>query len=99
MVPTGKRRSREQERYEIDVPGDGYRKLNDFDYDLHSAVWGHEPDTIVHSEGLGNGENLSVNDDQIATVFVSNASSDVMRAGLSDQQSKPRSRVVGCRSA
>ncbi len=34
--------------YEIDVPSSGYQKLHDFDYDLYSAVWGHQPNTIVH---------------------------------------------------
>lgn len=34
--------------YEVDVPSNGYRKLHEFDYDLYSAVWGHEPNTVVH---------------------------------------------------
>lgn len=34
--------------YEVDVPGNEFKMIQEFDYDLYSAVWGHQPRTVVH---------------------------------------------------
>ncbi|MEM9314753.1 MAG: winged helix-turn-helix domain-containing protein, partial [Pseudomonadota bacterium] len=34
--------------FEIDVPGNAFKRLQSFDYDLYSAVWGHQANTVVH---------------------------------------------------
>ena len=34
--------------YEIDVPRNEYRRIQSFDYDLYSAIWGHQPNVVVH---------------------------------------------------
>ncbi len=34
--------------YEVDVPGNAFRRLRAFDYDLYSAIWGHQANTVVH---------------------------------------------------
>ncbi|MBX2849163.1 MAG: winged helix-turn-helix domain-containing protein [Acidiferrobacterales bacterium] len=34
--------------YEIDVPANSYQKIQEFDYDLYSAIWGHADNTVIH---------------------------------------------------
>lgn len=34
--------------FEIDVPANEFKRLQSFDYDLYSAIWGHEANTVVH---------------------------------------------------